>query len=177
MKKIILIITVFFSISCYSAETSISLVEINNHWNNYVKTREYNGHWQTPEVTYKTKTGSSEDLAIIKYFDLISHGVPEDKLKIAIIAKEDKKQHAIVIFTHKNKKMVLDSEKSEIGELKDRKDIKKITSVISKSGVVVPNMGFSGESIRWNNIRNDFDSHVLFLKNLPKIKPKSAVHG
>ena len=172
---IILLLSLPFTYSYAKGESkensSIELLQsINDNWNNSIEIdNRVDNNWQTPEETYTKKKGQIEDLVIIKYFDLISKGVPKENLKIAVADLEsgkNKKKHIFLICFDKQYNYVLDSVNSKVLDIKNRKDLKNIKAIMTHQGVFMKEKYSIAESLGWTTIRNKFNKHVMFLNEV-----------
>ena len=78
-------------------------------------------YWATP-VEFMTRGGDCEDFAIAKYVALRALGVPENRLRIAIVQDQKKNMpHAILIVYSEKDVVVLDN------QIKDMRSAKNIT--------------------------------------------------
>lgn len=157
------------------------LQSTNDSWNKSIKIQEnVDNKWQTPEETYKNKNGQLEDVVIIKYFDLISKGIPKENLKIAVSDIENngkKTKHIFLVCFDKNNNYVLDVVNPKVVDLKNRSDIKNIKLVMTHKGVFMKNQYAITESLGWTYIRNQFNKHVLFLNQIHKKEKENTVQG
>lgn len=187
-KKLLIILAIGLTMgNAFSKDTGSnnSLVKVlqstNDNWNKNIKTQEnVDSKWQTPEETYKNKNGQLEDLVIIKYFDLISKGIPKENLKIAVSDIEvngKRKKHIFLVCFDKNNNYVLDIINPKVLDLKNRTDIKNIKLVMTDKGVFMKNQYAIAESLGWTYIRNQFNKHVYFLNQLHKKDKEKTVRG
>ncbi len=71
-------------------------------------------YWETP-VEFFQRGGDCEDFAIAKYASLRALGVPEDRMRIAIVHDEQKNMpHALLIVYSDSAALVLDNQSSEV---------------------------------------------------------------
>lgn len=187
-KKLLIILAIGLIMgNAFSKDTGSnnSLVKVlqstNDNWNKNIKIQEnVDSKWQTPEETYKNKNGHLEDLVIIKYFDLISKGIPKENLKIAVSdieANGKRKKHIFLVCFDKNNNYVLDIINPKVLDLKNRTDIKNIKLVMTDKGVFMKNQYAIAESLGWTYIRNQFNKHVYFLNQLHKKDKEKTVRG
>ncbi len=157
------------------------LQSTNDSWNKNLKIKEdVDNKWQTPEETYSNKNAQLEDVVIIKYFDLISKGIPKENLKIAVSDIEHngkKKKHIFLVCFDKKNNYVLDVVNPKVLDIKNRPDIKNIKLVMTDKGVFMKNNYALAESLGWTYIRNQFNKHVIFLNKINKQQKEKAVHG
>ncbi len=183
LRKIVSGLLVLFSVSVSNAkiEQSFSLADTNDFWNKSVvykaekpsdigKTIDI---WQTPEETWKKKTGDCEDFAIAKYYDLIASGVDREKLSLAWVIMSNKaytknkyESHVVVLYDIGSTKWVLDNYSSEIIDLNARTDFLSVQAILNHNGAKIINGNGPKIKEKWNGIIKDFDIHVNFMKNL-----------
>ncbi len=68
-------------------------------------------YWETP-VEFFTRGGDCEDFAIAKYISLRALGVPEERLRVAIVHDKQKNiPHAVlIVYTEKGEALILDNQ-------------------------------------------------------------------
>jgi predicted transglutaminase-like cysteine proteinase len=54
-------------------------------------------YWQSPSETIKLKTGDCEDYAILKYFELLKKGIPDNDMRIAYTITESGGHMVLVV--------------------------------------------------------------------------------
>jgi predicted transglutaminase-like cysteine proteinase len=73
-----------------------------------------NDYWATP-IEFFTRGGDCEDFAIAKYAALRALGVPEERLRIAIVHDEEKNlPHAILVVYTDNSALILDNQSKAV---------------------------------------------------------------
>lgn len=88
-----------------------------------------NDYWATP-VEFLTRGGDCEDFAIAKYTALKALGVPENRLRIAIVQDQQKNiPHAILIVYTDKGAMVLDNQIKTAKNVNNVKHYKPIFSI------------------------------------------------
>lgn len=86
-------------------------------------------YWATP-IEFMERGGDCEDFAIAKYSALRAMGVPEDRMRIAIVQDEIKNiPHAILIVYAENGPVVLDNQIKEVREADSIAHYKPIFSI------------------------------------------------
>lgn len=86
-------------------------------------------YWATP-VEFMTRGGDCEDFAIAKYASLRALGVPEDRLRLAIVKDLEKGiPHAILIVYTDNGAMVLDNQIKTMRKASSIRHYKPIFSI------------------------------------------------
>lgn len=86
-------------------------------------------YWATP-IEFMQRGGDCEDFAIAKYTALRALGVPENRMRIAIVQDQKKNiPHAILIVYTEKGAMVLDNQIKEIRAAKSIKHYKPIFSI------------------------------------------------
>lgn len=88
-------------------------------------------YWATPVETLIKNAGDCEDFTIIKYFTLISLGVPINRLKLTYVKAIKYNQAHMVLTYSENKRsipLVLDNINKKILPASKRKDLKPVYS-------------------------------------------------
>lgn len=88
-------------------------------------------YWATPIETLLKSAGDCEDFTIIKYFTLISLGVPIDRLKLTYVKALKLNQAHMVLTYNKTRRsvpLVLDNINKKILPSSERKDLKPVYS-------------------------------------------------
>lgn len=109
----------------------MAMEQINYYFNQYPYledkiSRSENDYWKTPEEFLTDNGGDCEDYAIIKYFQLVSMGVPKEKFKFYYAYLKDKKIYHVMLGYKENKEsevVFLDNEYSRIVKESNRKNV------------------------------------------------------
>lgn len=90
-----------------------------------------NDYWATPMETLLKRAGDCEDFTIIKYFTLISLGVPIKRLKLTYVkALKYNQAHMVLTYSETKRSMplILDNINKKILPANQRKDLKPVYS-------------------------------------------------
>jgi predicted transglutaminase-like cysteine proteinase len=90
-----------------------------------------NDYWATPMEVLSKRAGDCEDFSIVKYFTLISLGVPMDRLKLSYVKLlADNQSHMVLTYYETNKAVpiILDNIHKRMKRASRREDIKPIYS-------------------------------------------------
>lgn len=86
-------------------------------------------YWQTP-VEFLTRGGDCEDYAIAKYASLRSLGVPENRMRIAIVQDLQKNiPHAVLIVYTDNDALILDNQVPQALSINETRRYKPVFSI------------------------------------------------
>lgn len=101
----------------------LSLEQMAERVNNIMNEKDYivdsrnwgqTDYWETP-VEFMARGGDCEDFAIAKYAALRSLGVPEERLRIAIVHDEQKNiPHAVLIVYTNDDALILDNQNKQV---------------------------------------------------------------
>lgn len=117
-------------------ETGVALLnKINNEVNEqiiYKDTERNRDYWQTPAETTRLHTGDCEDFAIMKWHQLLKHGIPETDMWFLLGFNTNNQMHATLQVLMDGRFYYLDN---EIGDI-NRSNIKPLGSyIINRFGV------------------------------------------
>ncbi len=104
-------------------------------WISDIKLWKKKDYWATPLETLVKNAGDCEDFTIIKYFTLMSLGVPIKRLKLTYVKAIKYNQAHMVLTYSKNKRaipLVLDNINKSILPASKRKDLKPVYSFNGK---------------------------------------------
>ena len=90
-----------------------------------------NDYWATPMETLLKRAGDCEDFTIIKYFTLISLGVPIKRLKLTYVkALKYNQAHMVLTYSETKRSMplILDNINKKVLPANQRKDLKPVYS-------------------------------------------------
>jgi predicted transglutaminase-like cysteine proteinase len=94
----------------------------NKNWN-------MGDYWETP-IEFFSRGGDCEDFAIAKYISLMALGVPEDRLRIAIVHDKQKDiPHAVLILYTDDGAMILDNQEKNVVSSNNIKHYNPIFSI------------------------------------------------
>jgi predicted transglutaminase-like cysteine proteinase len=118
-------------------------------------------YWATPIETLLKKAGDCEDFTIIKYFTLISLGVPVNRLKLTYVkALKINQAHMVLTYTKTKRSipLVLDNLNKKILPSSKRKDLKPVYSFngegmwLQKQSKVGKKVGSSSRIRLWTEL-------------------------
>lgn len=111
---------------------SEQLEKVNSFFNQFeYQLDELEDYWKSPVEFIVDGGGDCEDYAIIKYFTLVSLGVPPEKLRITYVTSLTLNQaHMVLSYypTPEAEPLILDSLESKIKKASKRPDLKPIYS-------------------------------------------------
>ncbi|MCK5648177.1 MAG: transglutaminase-like cysteine peptidase [Gammaproteobacteria bacterium] len=127
-------------------------------------------YWATPIETLLKSAGDCEDFTIIKYFTLISLGVPIDHLKLTYVKALKLNQAHMVLTYSKTRRavpLVLDNINKKILPASKRKDLKPVYSFngegmwIQKQKNLGKRVGNSSRIRLWTELTNRMNKELL----------------
>jgi len=127
-------------------------------------------YWATPLETLIKSAGDCEDFTIIKYFTLISLGVPVERLKLTYVKALEYNQAHMVLTYSKNKRsvpLVLDNINKKILPAPKRTDLKPVYSFngegmwIQKQQNLGKRVGNSSRIRLWTKLTNRMKKEQL----------------
>ena len=150
----------------YDLKESEKLKKINNFFNllyfiDDIKLWGEENYWATPVEFIGANGGDCEDFAIAKYFSLLELGVPDEKMRIAMVKAIKLNQYHMVVAYYKTPSsvpLILDNIDGKIKSALQRKDLLPVYSFNGKQlwlnkakglGVMA---GKSQRIKRWSNL-------------------------
>lgn len=127
-------------------------------------------YWATPTETLIKSAGDCEDFTIIKYFTLISLGVPIDHLKLTYVkALKYNQAHMVLTYnkTRRSMPLVLDNINKKILPASKRKDLKPVYSFngegmwIQKQKKLGKRVGNSSRIRLWTELTERMQKELL----------------
>lgn len=118
-------------------------------------------HWDTPEEFIENQGGDCEDFALIKYFTLLSLGIPEEKLRMTYVKDLTTNQAHMVLAYYSQPQgdpLILDNIVSEILPAAKRTDLVPVYSFngaglwLAKSQKGEQRIGGSQGLDKWRNL-------------------------
>lgn len=145
---------------------NVKLEEVNSFFNQFNFQSDFETHgvedyWKSPEEFIIDGGGDCEDYAIIKYFTLISLGVPTEKLRITYVTSLTLKQaHMVLSYypTPEAEPLILDSLESKILKASKRSDLKPVYSFngeglwLAKQPGNSSSVGNPGSLSKWDEV-------------------------
>lgn len=122
--------------SLQNQSVDVQLEKVNSFFNQFrfqsdKESRGVEDYWKSPEEFIIDGGGDCEDYAIIKYFTLVTLGIPTEKLRITYVTSLKLNQaHMVLSYysTPEAEPLILDSLESKILKASQRKDLKPVYS-------------------------------------------------
>lgn len=123
-------------ISLQKKSVDVQLEKVNSFFNQFSfesdqQSQGVEDYWKSPDEFIIDGGGDCEDYAIIKYFTLITLGVPTEQLRITYVTSSKLKQAHMVLSYYSSPEaepLILDSLENKIMNASKRKDLKPIYS-------------------------------------------------
>ncbi len=139
-------------------------------WISDLKLWKQKDYWATPVETLVKAAGDCEDFTIIKYFTLISLGVPVKHLRLTYV-KALKYNQAHMVLTYSKTRheipLVLDNINKKILPASQRKDLKPVYSFngegmwLQSKKKLGKKVGSSSRIRLWTNLKNRMQKELL----------------
>lgn len=115
---------------------NIQLEQVNSFFNQFsyesdLESRSVDDYWKTPVEFMEDGGGDCEDYAIIKYFTLITLGIPPERLRITYVTSLTLNQAHMVLSYYPSPEvepLILDSLEANILKASQRPDLKPVYS-------------------------------------------------
>lgn len=115
---------------------SVQLEQVNAFFNQFVyqtdlESRGVEDYWKSPAEFIEDGGGDCEDYAIIKYFTLLTLGVPDEKLRITYVTSKKLTEAHMVLSYYASPELeplILDNFESKILPASKRPDLKPVYS-------------------------------------------------
>lgn len=148
----------------------VQLEQVNSFFNQFkyqtdIESRGIENYWKTPEEFMTDGGGDCKGYSIIKYFTLISLGVPQEKLRITYVIYLTLKQAHMVVSYYPSPEaepLILDNLESKILKASKRPDLKPVYS-FNGDGLWLEkergqrSIGKSKNLGKWNDLMNRMD--------------------
>lgn len=150
------------------AKESEKITKVNDFFNQFQYTSDinYNGqpdYWKTPDEFVISGGGDCEDFSIIKYFTLVTLGVPANKLRITYVkAIQLNQAHMVLAYypTPTAEPLILDNLESKVVVASKRPDLKPVYSFngeglwLAKQRGQSKRLGKSTNLSKWQKVLN-----------------------
>ncbi len=123
-------------IALQNKPADVQLEKVNSFFNQFyyesdLQSRGVEDYWKSPDEFIADGGGDCEDYAIIKYFTLITLGIPAERLRITYVTSLKLQQaHMVLSYypTPEAEPLILDSLESKIMKSSKRTDLKPVYS-------------------------------------------------